>query len=108
MESMKNLLLSEVQIYNPDCFSNCKVHYNGIAGEGRNWAYKAGGNSFEYEITPVQAIFLSQLQDFMFRQLTLPELKIVESIPSELIGIKGKKFFHVTGSAQVAQYDLLE
>ena len=106
-EDAKNLLLSEVQKHNPSDYSRCRVHYNGIAGEGRDWAYGAGGDPFEFEITPAQANLLSRLQDSMQRRLTEPELELMVDIPAELKNGTGDESFHVTGTAQVAQYDLL-
>ncbi|MCD4760253.1 hypothetical protein K8R33_05205 [archaeon] len=106
-EDVKNLLLSEVQNNNPSGYSRCKVRYSGIAGEGRDWAYRAGGDPFEFEITPAQANLLSRLQDSMQRRLTEPELELMVDIPATLKNRTGDGSFHVTGSAQVAQYDLL-
>lgn len=106
MVTSQNLLLSEIQHLDPTQFSSCRVHYDGFAGKGRSWEYKAGGDSFEYRISPQQARKLSIMQDQMGERST-PELeRLMEGIPPELIGRSGD-LLHVTGSAQVALYDLL-
>ncbi len=112
-----NLLLSEVQQFDPTEYSRCRVHYNGIAGKGRDWAYKAGGDPFEFVITPSQAVLLSKLQDkFAGRKLDAFEKPVLlgmshdDGVPQELINLfvsKGDYSAQVTGSAQVALYDLL-
>ena len=112
-EDVKNLLLSEVQRYNHSDYSRCRVHYNGIVGEGRDWAYRTGGTPFEFEITPVQAYLLSRLEDSMQRTLTIPELQIMRNVPAKLknrtsgVGFSDVRF-NVTYYAQIAQYDLLK
>jgi len=77
MQGESNLLLSEVQLYNPADYAACRVHYAGFAGKGRDWEYRAGGDPFEFQITPPQAYFLSALQDSSQRGLTEAELRMV-------------------------------
>jgi len=102
-----DLLLSEVQRFNPSEFTRCKVHYDGFAGKGRDWQYASGGDSFEYEITPQQANLLSILQEeYGGRQLLSQEQTVVNGIPDKLVR-EWRSKMHVTGSAQVALYDLL-
>ncbi len=108
MTEDKNLLLSEVQNLNLSNFTRCKVHYDGFAGKGRDWEYRAGGTSFKYDITPQQAGFLSRLQDtFGGWVLSQEEQLLMNGIPSELVRTLANRT-HVTGSAQVALYDLLK
>ncbi len=102
------LLLSEVQNYNLDNFSRCIVSYDGFVGKGRSWEYEAGGNSFEFEITPQQANLLSRLQDeFGGWELSLEEQDVMQGIPSNLVG-KWRNNTHVTGTSQVATYKFLK
>ena len=106
MQDVTDLLLSQVQNYNPSDFGSCRVHYDGQAGKGTEWEYHAGGQKFDHRISPIQAVVLSQLQSQMSQVLSQELEEVLEGIPSELIE-RREGCVEATGSAQVALYDLL-
>jgi len=114
MKQTLNLLLSEVQRFDPNEYSTCKVHYDGIIGKGRDWQYEGGGEPFEHEITPQQASLLSRLQNQLGGWvLTDEQVEVMKGLPTVqnndngLSNLHGSRT-HVTGIAQAALYNLVK